>query len=175
MGITEKVSSASKWSLATQLLSKLMGPITNMFLARLLAPEAFGMVATITMITSFSDIFTDAGFQKYLVQQEFCCDFYPFFRKRRYLRIQILRPSISDCGRTRAGIQKLYGRITVLAPGSLPPTRTLEVFPNLFAAVYEHAALGNSPLPDQTRWRAAVLRLPFSFLLHRSRTGKEKK
>lgn len=71
MGITEKVSSASKWSLATQLLSKLMGPITNMFLARLLAPEAFGMVATITMITSFSDIFTDAGFQKYLVQQEF--------------------------------------------------------------------------------------------------------
>lgn len=71
MDFSEKVSGASKWSLATQLLSKLMAPITNMFLARLLTPEAFGMVATITMITSFADIFTDAGFQKFLVQQEF--------------------------------------------------------------------------------------------------------
>ncbi|QAY68578.1 lipopolysaccharide biosynthesis protein [Paenibacillus protaetiae] len=42
-----------------------------MILARLLAPEAFGVVATVTMIVSFADIFTDAGFQKYLIQQEF--------------------------------------------------------------------------------------------------------
>ena len=42
-----------------------------MVLARLLAPEAFGVVATITMIVSFAEIFTDAGFQKYLVQREF--------------------------------------------------------------------------------------------------------
>ncbi len=42
-----------------------------MVLARILAPEAFGVIATITMIVSFMDIFTDAGFQKYLVQKEF--------------------------------------------------------------------------------------------------------
>ena len=71
MNIDGKVNGASKWSLITELLSKLMSPIMNMILARLLAPEAFGMVATITMVTSFADIFTDAGFQKYLVQGEF--------------------------------------------------------------------------------------------------------
>lgn len=71
MNIEGKVNGASKWSLITELLSKLMTPIVNMVLARLLAPEAFGMVATITMITSFADIFTDAGFQKYLVQKDF--------------------------------------------------------------------------------------------------------
>lgn len=71
MNISEKVNSASKWSLITELLSKLVSPVMNMILARLLAPEAFGMVATITMVTSFADIFTDAGFQKFLVQGEF--------------------------------------------------------------------------------------------------------
>lgn len=71
MNIDAKVNGASKWSLVTELLSKLISPIMNMILARILAPEAFGMVATITMITSFADIFTDAGFQKFLVQSEF--------------------------------------------------------------------------------------------------------
>lgn len=42
-----------------------------MILARILAPEAFGVVATIAMIISFAEMFTDAGFQKYLVQREF--------------------------------------------------------------------------------------------------------
>lgn len=71
MDISSKVNGASKWSLITEIVSKLMAPITNMVLARLLAPEAFGMVATVTMVTSFADIFTDAGFQKFLVQREF--------------------------------------------------------------------------------------------------------
>lgn len=68
---TQKVSSAIKWSSITQLIAKLITPITNMVLARILAPEAFGVIATITMIISFTDMFTDAGFQKYLVQHEF--------------------------------------------------------------------------------------------------------
>ena len=42
-----------------------------MILARLLAPEAYGVVASITIITSFADIFTDAGFQKYVIQKEY--------------------------------------------------------------------------------------------------------
>ena len=62
---------SSKWSLLTEIVSKLLPPVTNMILARLLAPEAFGMVATITMVTSFAEIFADAGFQKYLVQHDF--------------------------------------------------------------------------------------------------------
>ncbi len=66
-----KLFAATKWSVITETLSKLFSPIINMILARLLTPEAFGVVATITMITSFADMFTDAGFQKYLVQHEF--------------------------------------------------------------------------------------------------------
>lgn len=42
-----------------------------MVLARVLAPEAFGVVATISVVVSFAEIFTDAGFQKYLVQHDF--------------------------------------------------------------------------------------------------------
>lgn len=62
---------ATKWSAITEIVAKLITPITNMVLARIISPEAFGVVATITMIMSFADMFTDAGFQKYLVQHEF--------------------------------------------------------------------------------------------------------
>lgn len=66
-----KVVSATKWSAIAEFSAKLIMPISNMVLARLLTPEAFGVVATITMIVSFAEIFTDAGFQKYLIQHEF--------------------------------------------------------------------------------------------------------
>ncbi|WP_166702785.1 lipopolysaccharide biosynthesis protein [Bacillus albus] len=66
-----KIINATKWSSITEIAAKLVSPLTNMILARIIAPEAFGVVATITMIISFADMFTDAGFQKYLVQHEF--------------------------------------------------------------------------------------------------------
>ena len=69
--LNKKVVKATKWSAITEILSKLLTPITSMVLARLLTPEAFGVVTTLTMIITFAEIFTDAGFQKYLVQHEF--------------------------------------------------------------------------------------------------------
>jgi hypothetical protein len=63
---SNKVGSALKWSTITEIASKLISPITNMVLARLLAPEAFGLVATVTMVVTFAEVFTDAGFQKYI-------------------------------------------------------------------------------------------------------------
>lgn len=66
-----KVIHATKWSTITEIAAKLVSPITNMILARILLPEAFGVVATITMIISFAEMFTDSGFQKYLVQHDF--------------------------------------------------------------------------------------------------------
>lgn len=69
--INKKVSNAAKWSMIAEIIAKLIAPITNMILARILAPNAFGAVATITLVISFADIFTDAGFQKYIVQHEF--------------------------------------------------------------------------------------------------------
>lgn len=62
---------ATKWSAMTEIGAKLIAPITNAILARLLIPEMFGVVQTLTLVISFAEIFTDAGFQKYLVQHEF--------------------------------------------------------------------------------------------------------
>ncbi|MBQ8413438.1 MAG: lipopolysaccharide biosynthesis protein [Lachnospiraceae bacterium] len=69
--LNKSVKNATKWSAITEIASKLLTPIVSMVLARLLAPEAFGVVTTLTMIITFAEIFTDAGFQKYLVQHQF--------------------------------------------------------------------------------------------------------
>lgn len=69
--INKQMKQATKWSSITEIAAKLVSPVTNMILARILVPEAFGVVATLTMVVSFAEIFTDAGFQKYLVQREF--------------------------------------------------------------------------------------------------------
>jgi PST family polysaccharide transporter len=69
--LNDKVAKATKWSAVTEIVAKLITPITSMVLARLLTPEAFGVVTTLTMIITFAELFTDAGFQKYLVQHEF--------------------------------------------------------------------------------------------------------
>lgn len=66
-----KAIHAIKWSTITHVIEKLVFPVSNMVLARILTPEAFGVIAVVTMIISFTDMFTDAGFQKYLVQKEF--------------------------------------------------------------------------------------------------------
>ena len=50
---------------------KFVVPITNMILARVLTPGAFGVVAVCNMLVSFVDLITDAGFGKYLVQHDF--------------------------------------------------------------------------------------------------------
>lgn len=69
--LNKKVVNATKWSSITQIVAKIITPLTNMVLARILAPEAFGVIVTVTMVISFAEMFTDSGFQKYLIQQEF--------------------------------------------------------------------------------------------------------
>lgn len=69
--LNTKIVKATKWSTVTEIAAKLITPITSIILARLLTPEAFGVVTTLTMVISFAEIFTDAGFQKYLIQHEF--------------------------------------------------------------------------------------------------------
>lgn len=71
---SNQITHATKWSGLTEILSKLVSPLVNMILARILAPTAFGYIATISMIISFADVFSDAGFQKYLIQHEFKTD-----------------------------------------------------------------------------------------------------
>ena len=69
--LESKVVTATKWSALTEIASKLISPIAGMILARLLTPEAYGAVATTTIIISFAELFTDAGFQKYIIQHDF--------------------------------------------------------------------------------------------------------
>ena len=70
----KKAGKATTWAAITEVAAKLITPITNMLLARLLTPEAFGVVATITIVISFAEVFTDAGFQKYIIQHPFSTD-----------------------------------------------------------------------------------------------------
>lgn len=72
--IDKKITTATIWSILTEVIVKLISPVTNMILARVLTPEAFGVVATVTMIISFAEIFADAGFQKYVIQHQFIDD-----------------------------------------------------------------------------------------------------
>lgn len=66
-----RVAFATKWSIITEVIVKIISPITNMILARLLSPELFGIVASVTLVTTFVDLFTDSGFQKYIIQHQF--------------------------------------------------------------------------------------------------------
>lgn len=69
--IKRKTIQATKWAAVSEILTKLVSPLVNIVLARLLAPEVFGLVATFTLVTTFAEVFTDAGVQKYLIQHEF--------------------------------------------------------------------------------------------------------
>ncbi|MBN2926910.1 MAG: oligosaccharide flippase family protein, partial [Eubacterium sp.] len=66
-----KIAKATSWSFLTQIIAKIIPPISNMILARLFAPEVFGAIATITMVTSFADTLSESGFQKYIVSKEY--------------------------------------------------------------------------------------------------------
>lgn len=72
--IDGKIAFATKWSALTEVLSKLVTPISSMILARLLTPSAFGIIATLNMIIAFAEVFTDAGFQRYVIQRQFSSD-----------------------------------------------------------------------------------------------------
>lgn len=69
--LNNKAVNAAKWSCVTEIVAKLVAPITTIILARLLTPDAFGVLVTAQMVISFAEIFTDAGFQKFIVQYEF--------------------------------------------------------------------------------------------------------
>lgn len=81
--LSQKTNNALKWSSITELLARLISPIINMILARILAPEAFGVLATITMVLSFAEIFVESGFQKFLIQHEFDSE----EQERRYMTV----------------------------------------------------------------------------------------
>lgn len=71
ISLEEKTRRSLQWSTASNLLSKIIMPITNIILARLLAKDIFGIVASINIIISLAEIFSDSGFSKRLIQTDF--------------------------------------------------------------------------------------------------------
>lgn len=70
-GLNRKVNSATKWSFVTEILAKIIVPLTNAILAHILLPEAFGVIATINMVITFTDVLTESGFGQFLIQHDF--------------------------------------------------------------------------------------------------------
>ena len=74
MSSQKSISNSIKWSSFAEIAVKFITPITTMILARILAPEEFGILAICTMIVNFAEIIADSGFGKYIVQADFKAD-----------------------------------------------------------------------------------------------------
>lgn len=61
---------ALKWSFLSELAAKIVAPLVFIILARLLAPEDFGVVAAAAMVISFSQVFWEAGMGKAIIQHQ---------------------------------------------------------------------------------------------------------
>ncbi|MBO8425777.1 MAG: oligosaccharide flippase family protein [Firmicutes bacterium] len=70
----KKAVASIKWMTIAEVAAKLIVPITNMILARLLAPEVFGLVASISVITTFAEMVSESGFSSYILQQKFASE-----------------------------------------------------------------------------------------------------
>jgi len=64
------VLNALKWSFLGELAAKAIQPIVFIVLARLLAPEDFGVMTAALMVIGFSQIFWEAGMGKALIQRQ---------------------------------------------------------------------------------------------------------
>jgi O-antigen/teichoic acid export membrane protein len=61
---------AIKWSFLSEIASKAVQPLVFVILARLLTPEDYGVVASATMVISFSQVFWEAGMGKAIIQYQ---------------------------------------------------------------------------------------------------------
>lgn len=69
--IQRKSKRSLKWSFFGELFAKISTPISTMVLARLLAPEIFGIATATTIVLTFCEAITDSGFAKYIIQHDF--------------------------------------------------------------------------------------------------------
>jgi PST family polysaccharide transporter len=70
MLLKQKVIYAYKWSALGEVTSRMIGPLVFIVLARLLVPEDFGVAAAATVLISFSQVFSDVGLAKALIQRQ---------------------------------------------------------------------------------------------------------
>lgn len=68
--MSQRFSSAMKWSFLGEAASKLIRPLVFLFLGRFLLPEDFGVVASAMMVIAFSQVFWEAGMSKVVIQRK---------------------------------------------------------------------------------------------------------
>ncbi|GGX49720.1 oligosaccharide flippase family protein [Saccharospirillum salsuginis] len=74
MSVTQGVLKSSGFLVAIQFLQRTLGIISTLILARLLAPEHFGIVALVTIALQFFELLVETGNQQYIVQKDSVVD-----------------------------------------------------------------------------------------------------
>jgi O-antigen/teichoic acid export membrane protein len=66
--LAQRAADSVKWSALTEIVTRTVSPLTYVILARLLAPEDFGVVTTAVLAISLSQVIWDAGLGRALIQ-----------------------------------------------------------------------------------------------------------
>ena len=66
----KKVVSSLAFKFSEQLISKAIGLIISIILARLLSPDEYGIIAIVMIFITLSDVFVTSGFGTALVQKK---------------------------------------------------------------------------------------------------------
>lgn len=146
--IQSKMSNSLKWSSLAEIAAKLIVPITNLILARLLTPEAFGVVASATMVISIADLFSDSGFQKFIIQHDFSDELHLFqsaniaFSSNLTLSMILwaIIALFSDKIAALVGSPGL-GIVIIVAAASLPVTSFSSIQSGLFKRIFNFRVL----------------------------------
>lgn len=67
--MNNKILSSSMWSIASELISKVIGPIGFIILTKVLSPSDFGIVAIASTILGFVYLVSDLGIGKVIIQE----------------------------------------------------------------------------------------------------------
>lgn len=70
MTVTRKVLNSAILSASAKVISKILGLVSTMLLARILAPEEFGYIAIVSMALYFFDILSHAASEQYVIQKK---------------------------------------------------------------------------------------------------------
>ncbi len=69
MNVTSRVVNSAIFSASAKLISKFLGVISTMALARILAPQDFGYIAIVSIALYFFDILSHAASEQYIIQK----------------------------------------------------------------------------------------------------------
>ena len=64
------ITAGARWALLSGLVARLGGPAFLVVLARILAPEDFGLMAVAMVVVAFAGLFQDLGLKAALVQRK---------------------------------------------------------------------------------------------------------